>query len=325
MKNQLSPSQIIGLALLIFAAFWDCSEKSTSPDRKPGPEFELGKNRYTLEIDGDKREYFVHVPMGYDANNATPVVFMLHGASGRGEWMYKFSGWKELGEEENILTVFPTAWSYCWIKANDVVRDTTRWNSFPGIFTFCAGEKPRDDVKFLRHIVDDLKQKFTVDSQRIYMVGFSSGGQMAFRCAVEMSDVIAAVVQSGGTHQIDTVFTPVRNLPITFELGNKDETWFQDGAEAPLSIFDDVLKNHYLFKRIVNVHINSFYCESIYQMSGDTTSALTATYKGIPNIGNRVFNFTLIDGLDHSYPNTVNHPMNGARQNWDWLQQYFLR
>ena len=147
---------------------------------------------------------------------------------------------------------------------------------------------------------------------------------MGFRCAVEMSDVFAAVVQSGGTHQIDTVFTPRRNIPIAFELGNTDDTWFGYGFDMPMTSFDNALKNNPVFKRIINVHVNSFDFEPTYSMTGDTRTALTATFKGIPYAGNREFMFTLIKGVDHFYPNTVNHPRHGAKEHWKWLKQYIL-
>lgn len=308
--------------LLIFGLFLSCSDNSIEPE--PEPEYQLGKNHYMIEIDGVSREYYVHVPACYDANTPTPVVLMLHGASGSGEEKYNNSGWKELGEDENILTVFPTALAYCYTNAFGVTKTDTRWHSYPPVNHFCPGQNPKDDVKFLRQVIVEIKQHFNVDSKRIYMVGFSSGAQMTFRCAVEMSDLLAAVVQSGATHQIDTVFTPQRNLPIAFELGNSDETWFGHGVSWSLSLFDSALTNYGLFQRIINVHANSFDFETNYTLSGDTSSVLVATFKGIPNIGNRQFNFTFVKGLDHSYPNGFNHPLNGARVHWAWMKQYSL-
>jgi len=30
------------------------------------------------------------------------------------------------------------------------------------------------------------------------------------------------------------------------------------------------------------------------------------------------FVFSMIEGLDHHYPNGVNHPMDGAERHWKW-------
>ena len=74
-----------------------CCEKNkvTTPDENV---YESGKNRFTTIIDGDTREYYVHVPAAYNGTAPAPVVFMLHGTSGDGENFYNISGWKELGE-----------------------------------------------------------------------------------------------------------------------------------------------------------------------------------------------------------------------------------
>ena len=307
---------LLGIVAMVLSI--SCSKEEELTD-----DIHVGQNYFQIKIDNDLREYYLHVPSAYSINEPLPVVIMLHGASGKGEGTYKRSGWKELGETENFISVFPTAWSYCWIKHTGVVKDTTRWNSLPGAFTFCDGELPRDDVKFLRQMLTEIKQRLMIDSKRVYMVGFSSGAQMTFRCAIEMSDVIAAAVQSGGTHQFGTTLEPNRKMPIVFELGNSDASWFDIGMFPPLPLFDTLLSNHGLFQKIINVHVNTFDFEPTYELSGDETSLLVATFKGIPD-PERTFKFTLIDGLDHSYPNGNNHPFYGAKHHWEWMKQHSL-
>ena len=308
---------ILLIALFLFAG---CDKE----DPKPEPGFEFGENYFTSQIDGDTRKYKVHVPSSYTEDHSIPVVFMLHGASGTGEITYRNSGWKEVGEDEYFLSVFPTAWSYCWIKNSGVVKDTTRWNSLSGVFKFCEGETPRDDVKFIRTILSELESLFNIDSRRIYMAGFSSGAQMTFRCAYEMNDVFAAMVQSGGTHQIDTQLNHVGNIAISLEIGNEDATWFDNGLYPPLHLFDTLLMNWPLFNRIINNHAIAFGFEKEYSLSQEQEVAMIATFQPIPETDNREFNFILVDGLDHSYPNGFNHSYLGAKHHWNWMKQFSL-
>lgn len=302
-----------------FLLFYSCTKEET-----PINEYVLGKNHYAIVVDGETREYNVHVPVGYDENSATPIVFMLHGGTGSGDGTYERSQWKELGEDENILTVFPTALVYCWTNSNGEEKNDTRWNSYPPFTHFCPDQDLKDDVKYLRRVLMEINLTFNVDNQRVYMAGFSSGGQMAFRCAIEMSDVLAAVVQSGGTHQIDTSFTPLRKLPISFEMGNMDNAFFDPGQFPPLALFDTLLTNHGFFQKIVNVHAKTFGYSTSYTLTGDTSVANTATFPSIPTNNNREFLFTLINGLDHSYPNGANSPFKGANQHWNWMKQFSL-
>ena len=283
-------------------------------------EFLVGKNYYTTVVDGDIREYYVHVPANYTSDVPTPVVMMLHGASGSGEITYRQSGWKEVGENENFLTVFPTAWNTCWIKNNGSEKDTTRWNSFPGIFEYCPNVIPRDDIKFLNKMIGELTKRFKVDDTRIYMAGFSSGAQMSYRSAVELDYDLAAIVQSGATHQVDTVFTPNYQPAVMVELGNRDATWFS--VPPPLEAFDTLLTDHGLFKRIIDAHTTTFGFDTSYHLTGNPDSIMIATFPGLPAGVDREFVFTLVKGLDHSYPNGNNHPFYGARYHWNWMKQF---
>ncbi|MCB0570845.1 MAG: hypothetical protein KDC66_13815, partial [Phaeodactylibacter sp.] len=123
------------LTLMSLIVLISCHKNESGPAK----DYQTGKNRYTTVIDGDTREYYVHVPTGYDEEQPTPVVFMLHGTSGDGEKFYNISGWKEVGEKENILTVYPSSWHHCIIEDGQTMN-TTKWNIYPGAFGYCAGE-----------------------------------------------------------------------------------------------------------------------------------------------------------------------------------------
>ena len=290
----------------------------------PNPDYTVGKNRYTSELHGDKREYYVHVPATYDSTQPVPVVFMLHGTSGDGEKFYNISGWKELGERENIITVYPSSWRYCIID-DGVKKTTTKWNIFPGSFEYCSGEMPRDDVGFLRQVIQELKERFTIDEKRIYLAGFSNGGAMAARCAVEMSDVFAAIVEAAGSFPSDTTALPNRKLPVTFMVGNSDNKWLPDGTtNFPMKSFDALMTEYRPFRHLIRSHVRTFGLDTNHTTSGDTNSVLVATYEANPVTPELHFQFVLINNLGHRYPNGTNHPITGATVNWNWMKEFRL-
>ena len=312
--------------LPIFLFVIGCQTNNMSIDNDTAAkEYEIGKNRYTLAIDSDTREYYVHVPSIYDANTPTPVVFMLHGTSGDGEKFYNISGWKEVGEVENILTVYPSSWRHCIIDDGQV-KNTTKWHVYPGSFEYCSGEIPRDDINSLKQIIIELKQRFNVDSKRMYLAGFSNGGQMAGRCAVEMSDMFAAIVEASGTLPRDTTFVPRRKLPVIYQLGNSDDGWLEAlglDSSIPMASFE-ILLNLPAFGGIVRTHTSTLGLDSTYTLSGDTNSVLTATFEAVPPNPAQKFHFVLIKDLGHNYPNGTNHPLQGAEIHWDWMKQFTL-
>lgn len=281
-----------------------------------------GKNVFTAVVDGIERNYIVSVPQSYNGKKVFPVVFMLHGTGGDGEQSYNNSGWKELGEQENILTVFPTGLVRC---NNDegVMSISTKWNSQPtNNWSYCQNVTAPDDVKFLSQIIDELIQKYKIDSKRIYFVGFSNGGQMCAKLSIYLSDRIAAIVESAGSFNIDSTITwnPVRKLPISFILGNEEGAF-----EIPLSQFESILNTSGFKPYIVQkTHVRLFDLNPKYKILGDTNSVVYAVFT--PNDGNvkNNFNFLFVRGLGHEYPNGVNHWLYGAQYNWNWLKQFTL-
>ncbi|MDX2280851.1 MAG: PHB depolymerase family esterase [Saprospiraceae bacterium] len=315
--------------LLAMLLLWTvaCKDEPIKPDE---PTFTVGKNRFTTQIDGDEREYFVHVPAGYTGNSATPIVFMLHGTSGNGEEFYNKSGWREVGESNNILTVFPSSWRHCIKDEDGTIKNTTKWNSQPAEWTYCANETPRDDIKFLKTIISEMNAKFNIDSKRIYLVGFSNGGQMAAKCTIVMSDQFAAIVESASSLFYDSTYTPLRKMPILFQVGNEDYGPGNTGPAIPLSLLDTLISTPDLplrngkYYRIAHTHTVSFGLDPNFTIGGDTTSVAYAVYKPLITNPLNSFRFVMIKGLAHAYPNGDNHPLEAAVLNWEWLKQFSL-
>ena len=73
--------------------------------------------------------------------------------------------------------------------------------SIPGAPTV-AGQTPpggaRDDVAFLSAVIEELTTQGCVDSQRVYLTGFSGGGRMASAYACARPDLVAAIAPVAG-------------------------------------------------------------------------------------------------------------------------------
>jgi polyhydroxybutyrate depolymerase len=316
-------SRVPYFLLLIAAILLTSSCKEDDPI-EPG-DYVKGRNRYTLTLESTEREYYVHVPQGYTGNTKTPVVFMLHGTSGNGLDMYDRSGWTDVGESENILTVYPSSLRYCIIDPVEGQKNTTKWNAQPVEWTFCQNETPRDDIAFLTAVIDDLKQRFEVDAKRIYLVGFSNGGQMAAKCAIEMSDKLAAIVENAGSFFYDTSYIPKRILPTTFQLGNEDYGPGNTGPAISLALIDTILRNlDFKPAKVSSTHVKSFGLSEDYVITGDTNSVIVATYPSLTAGSVNDYRFVFVKGLAHAYPNGENHWMEAAQLHWNWLKQFEL-
>ena len=305
----------------IIATLPGCNKNNNNNQQPNTP----GKQRFTIITDGITREYYVHVPAAYNPEITIPVVFMLHGSGGNGEKFYNISGWKEVGEAETILTVFPSSLQYpCVLDDGEKKRNAEKWNSYG--LELCDGSSKADDVKFLSQVIDDVKQKFSVDEKRVYMVGFSNGGEMTSKTAIELSDKLAAVVSASGALPPDTVFTPLRKLPVLLQLGNSDEKVMTKlGATQPLPMDIGQLFSQFpLMSGIANSYVSSFELDGNFTTGGNPNQFVFADYKALSMQHNNSFRFVLIKGLGHSYPNGKNHPLKGAEVHWAWMKDFRL-
>lgn len=173
----------------------------------------LSAGRHTRAIawEGEERTYHVHIPASYDRAKPTPVVLALHGASMTGRIMEGFSGLSAKADEAGFIVVYP--------NGSSAGRLFQMWNS--GSFPGNLGKKRGDDVGCVARMLDDLATVVNVDPKRIYCVGLSNGGMMAYRLAAEMSERVAAVASVAGAMVCDEC-KPKRPVPILHFHGTKD-------------------------------------------------------------------------------------------------------
>ena len=289
-----------------------------------------GKNSFTTISEGVVREYVVHVPKIYDGSKGVPLVFMLHGTGGSGPDFYENIGWKELSEKENFIVVYPSSLKYKIID-EEGPKVTFKWNSTPdGGFELQVGEVAKDDIKFLRKVITEISSKYNIDEKRIYLNGFSNGGSMAAKCAIEMGDVLAAVCQNASSFFLDTTFIPKRKLPVLYEVGNKDYGPGNEGPSIPMALFDSLISTpnvaylngkHY---RIANLTQRHFDLQTEHTIEGDSNIALVATFLPKPNTGGYEYKYIMVKNLAHNYPNGAFHNYNAPLLHWNWMKNFTL-
>lgn len=150
-------------------------------------------------FDAINREYIVHVPASYDPSSPLPLLISLHGL---GDNMANFSGagFHALSETENFIVVTPQALNFAYAGFSI----GTAWNSGVGaeisiLSSTIYPNEEIDDVGFISALIDSLSLQYAIDADRIYATGFSMGGFMTNRLAVELNDRIAAIASVSGT------------------------------------------------------------------------------------------------------------------------------
>ena len=168
---------LLGLALYLAADVYLSAGPSIECRFPAAGPLKQGVTARALTSGGLQRCYLVYAPPGYDPTRASPIVVALHGFAGNARGFRSVAAWEPIADRENFIVVYPDGSSF-----------PLRWNIGPQ-----ANIPAMDDVQFIRHVLADLSRAAVIDSERVYLTGFSNGGGMAHRIACRLSDRIAAV------------------------------------------------------------------------------------------------------------------------------------
>ncbi|MDW3647104.1 MAG: hypothetical protein R8P61_08580 [Bacteroidia bacterium] len=282
--------------------------------------WQQGKNEYLLMIDGYERNFIIHVPASYQEDIASPVVFMLHGSGGNGTKFHNISGWKEKGEAEGFITVFPTAMEYRLADG----RNSTKWGSRGLESELAAGESVKDDIPFFEELVRRLKLSFKLDERRLYISGFSNGsGFVKSEIVPRMGDTFAAANVSGGV-----------GIPVSFPIsGNRIMPVFNISGSMDPKILEKIGSNEELPLSGPDIEAHSFLWSSLTTMC--EMLGLQTDYTENPNIPlwnlmtftspqssqASEYKFMMVKEMAHVYPNGGNNPRGVVAVDilWPWF------
>lgn len=141
------------------------------------------KRKLDIRANGFRRNYLIHIPQGCQPYKPVPLLIVLHGGFSTAKEMEKQTGFSDVADRENFIVVYPNG-------AYGIFGFLQHWNA-----GFCCGKAASDkldDVTFIEAVIWDVKERFNIDSSRIYITGYSNGGMLVYRFAAEKSGLIAA-------------------------------------------------------------------------------------------------------------------------------------
>jgi len=160
--------------------------------------------------DGEFREYKLVLPLNYDPQFAYPLAIGLHGVGGTA------SSLQTVMSLENglipAIVVYPQGVSFG-------IGTSAAWNA--GTCCEPATSIQPNDVKFVSRLISNIENQFKVDKSRVWTIGFSNGGMMAYRLACEISDQITGIGVGAGSLTVGTC-TPNKKFSVIHIHGDAD-------------------------------------------------------------------------------------------------------
>jgi len=135
---------------------------------------------------GGSRDYKLWVPATLEKGTASPLVMMLHGCTHDAGDTAEISGLNEVAEANRFLVVYP--------EQSRLANLLKCWNWFdPKHQARDAGEP-----SILAAVVAKVCSTYSVDLDRVYVVGVSAGGAMASILAATYPDLFASLAVFAG-------------------------------------------------------------------------------------------------------------------------------
>ncbi len=165
--------------------------------------------------DGMTHTWLEHVPQCVLDNPSKPVPLLIfsHGAFDNPMKAADMSKWHEIGEKEGFITVYPLA-------SNGVNFNLNLDKSLPS------------DEEYYLALIKYIKAKYTIDSSRVYLSGFSNGAGMSQVMALLHPELIAAIAP------IDSMW------PYTFPGPFDQDTFSLENNLRPITIGLELQKKH---------------------------------------------------------------------------------
>jgi predicted esterase len=155
-----------------------------------------GQEKIEIEVGGRTQRYVLSAPKGYSPKKSWPLILSLHGAGGNG----------------------PMELSFQWASVR------SKWRGFiaapsgnpPGAQWFPAQEP------FVLAVLKDAMTRANIDANRVYVNGFSNGGNGAWYYGEYHPGIFAAMCTRGGGNPMPGMLRNLLHVPAYIVHGEKD-------------------------------------------------------------------------------------------------------
>ena len=197
----------------------------------------------TLTWGGQERQYVQYVPE--TVSDEAPVLFMLHGLGDEALNFFHSIGIQSIADKKGWIVIAPQALPFS-VEIPGVGSQAfgNAWNAGVTIhFSITIYGMPFnyditvsdgvDDAGFILAALDAVNEEHSICADSVFFAGFSLGGFMCHRMAIEHGDRINGIAAVSGLvgNDMETL-TPVANVNVLQMFGTDDERISYDEAMA---------------------------------------------------------------------------------------------
>jgi poly(hydroxyalkanoate) depolymerase family esterase len=296
----------------------------------------------TYQNEAGQLDYLVYTPAQYQSGTATPLLVLLHGCMQDPYILEAASGMRTLADANNFLLVYP--------QQNYLSSPHRCWNWYDKRNQHRGSGEP----SLITGIVTQVQQEYSVDAERIYVAGISSGGAMTSVLASCYPDLFAAAaVHSGMAYEsANSIFqafiAPLQGNQVPPDIAGRDayQCSGTENALIPILVLhgttDSIvvpINGEHTLEQFAQTNDfaddgndnNSVRAEATNTTTGQVENGYTYTIEDFDYGSDRLMQRYTVDGLWHMwsggtgvYPLSDPKGPNASEIIWDFFSAYRL-
>jgi predicted esterase len=206
------------LSVLLFSLFF--TQGAFSQRLKPGPQ----DLTFFSTADETNQPYSIYIPNNFDEEKEYPLVIFLHGAMSNNRLgLRRAFGLGNIQGQEFVEPGF--------VPVEDDLEVTRYWPEIPDYDVIVAAPLARGTAMYqgipeqdIYEMLDDIKSRFKIDEDRLYLTGLSMGGGGTLHLSITRPDIWAAIAPTcaGLSGENVEMVGNLSNLPVHIFVGSLD-------------------------------------------------------------------------------------------------------
>ena len=266
----------------------------------------------TLVHDGITRKYVIYVPNIYVTQNIkVPLLVGLHG---NGDDAANFSQicMSSISDTANYIVVYPEA-------LPDPLLTTNAWHSGAGALGIEVNNTV-DDVGFINKVMDSVIKNYKIDTNRMYVFGFSFGGFMTNKMAASNANRFSAAACVSGLRGNYNTSIPAVPVPYLHFHGTSDPTITYTAAGSPFPYLGLTAENTTLFWANQNGCSLTPVIDTMPDLAADGLRFIRYTYNNATTHKNAIL-YKVVNGV-HTWYGTPTNDISYCQTIWAFFRQY---
>lgn len=242
----------------------------------------------SIAIGSQERTYHVYTPTVARGGMTAPMALAFHGGGGNAQSFAERMELVEMAEQYGMILVLPEGLSR---KG----RGKGSWNAESMTPSGYAEKAGVDDIGFIDGILRDMSTSGAVDQSRVFAIGFSKGGMMAYRAACVLSGRFAAIAVVAATVSSEDCPGP-DGISVLHVHGTDDRNVPFDGGQGE---FSGQSANWPKVLRGLRFFSDANQCSSQRQKSQPAEDTLCRT---VSCDGEKRVELCMVEGGGHAWP-----------------------